>query len=91
MQTILLILLSLFIILFGGAFYVSIFASKFSKTIRTICAFAYLPVTIFCVYGFLAAQEPGNSAIYFRIGYPIIFIISLMSIIRLKLSKNKSV
>jgi hypothetical protein len=31
-----------------------------------------LAVALFCLYGFIAAGEPGESNFYFRIGYPIV-------------------
>ena len=40
-------------------------------------ALVLLLVAAFCVYGFIAAGEPGPNHIYFRIGYPVIGILCL--------------
>jgi hypothetical protein len=38
-----------------------------------------LLVAAFCLYGFIAAGEPGRNHIYFRVGYAIIGIASLVA------------
>lgn len=40
-------------------------------------AMLLLLVAAFCVYGFMAAFEPGPTHIYYRIGYPIVGIACL--------------
>jgi hypothetical protein len=42
-----------------------------------------LLVAAFCVYGFIAAFEPGPTHIYFRIGYPIVGLACLAGAIAL--------
>ena len=44
---------------------------------REVVAILSLLVAAFCVYGFIAAGEPGPNHIYFRIGYPLVGIICL--------------
>jgi len=44
---------------------------------REIVAILLLLVAAFCVYGFIAAGEPGPNHIYFRIGYPLVGIVCL--------------
>jgi hypothetical protein len=39
---------------------------------RGALAMLLLAVAAFCVYGLIAAFEPGPTHIYFRIGYPIL-------------------
>lgn len=36
-------------------------------------------LAVFCVYGFIASFEPGPRNVYFRIGYPIVGLISLVA------------
>lgn len=44
---------------------------------RAIAAVVLLLVAAFCVYGFIAAGEPGPNHIYYRIGYPLVGILCL--------------
>jgi hypothetical protein len=44
---------------------------------REVVAILLLLVAGFCVYGFIAAGEPGPNHIYFRIGYPLVGIVCL--------------
>jgi hypothetical protein len=44
---------------------------------REVVAILLLLVAAFCVYGFIAAGEPGRNHIYFRIGYPLVGIFCL--------------
>jgi hypothetical protein len=46
-------------------------------------------VAAFCVYGFIAAGEPGPNHIYFRVGYPVVGIISLVAAASLFMRKKK--
>jgi hypothetical protein len=36
-------------------------------------------LAVFCVYGFIASFEPGPRNAYFRIGYPIVGLVSLVA------------
>jgi hypothetical protein len=44
---------------------------------KSIAAVVLLLIAAFCVYGFIAAGEPGPNHIYYRIGYPILGIACL--------------
>jgi hypothetical protein len=55
---------------------------------RGTAAFLLLLVAAFCVYGFFAAGEPGPNHIYFRVGYPIVGIVSLAAAVALLMRKK---
>lgn len=44
---------------------------------RPIFAVILLLVAAFCVFGFIASGEPGPNHMLFRIGYPLVGILSL--------------
>jgi len=44
---------------------------------KVVVAVVLMLVTAFCVYGFIAAGEPGPNHIYFRVGYPVAGLLSL--------------
>ena len=44
---------------------------------KVVVAVVLLLFTAFCVYGFIAAGEPGANHIYFRVGYPVAGLLSL--------------
>jgi len=45
--------------------------------VSTVLAIVLLAIVAFCVYGFMASFEPGPIAIYFRIGYPVVGLVSI--------------
>jgi hypothetical protein len=51
-------------------------------------AFVLFLVAAFCVYGFIAAGEPGPNHIYFRTGYAIVGLVSLVAAVALLMRKK---
>ena len=47
-----------------------------------------LLLAAFCVYGFIAAGEPGPNHIYYRIGYPLVGIVCLATAVAILLRKK---
>ena len=45
---------------------------------KTLAVF-FAILAVFCVYGFIASFEPGPRNVYFRIGYPIVGLVSLVA------------
>jgi hypothetical protein len=52
-------------------------------------AMLLLVVAAFCVYGFIAAFEPGPTHIYYRIGYPILGIACLAGALALLMGSRR--
>ena len=44
---------------------------------KVVVAVVLLLVAAFCVFGFIAAGEPGANHIYYRVGYPVAGLVSL--------------
>ena len=55
---------------------------------REITAVALLLVATFCVYGFIAAGEPGPNHVYYRVGYSVVGIVSLVAAVALLMRKK---
>lgn len=55
---------------------------------RIIAAVILLLVAAICVFGFLAAGEPGPNHIYYRIGYPLVGIVCLASAVAMLVRKK---
>jgi hypothetical protein len=53
-----------------------------------VIPFVLLLIAAFCLYGFIAAGEPGPNHIYFRVGYPIVGIVSLVTALALLMRKK---
>jgi hypothetical protein len=55
---------------------------------RAAVAVILLLVAAFCLYGFIAAGEPGPNHIYYRIGYPIVGIVCLAAAVVMLVRKK---
>lgn len=58
--------------------------------IRITAATIFLMLALFCVYGFIAAMEPSESAMYSRVAYPLLFFSCLAALGRLAFSRDAS-
>jgi hypothetical protein len=59
------------------------FDQRLGDSMKVVVAVVLLLVTAFCVYGFIAAGEPGEINTYFRVGYPIAGLVSLAGAVAL--------
>jgi uncharacterized membrane protein len=57
-------------------------------SMKGVIAVVLLFVAALCVYGFIAAGEPGPNHIYFRIGYPIVGIVCLATAVAMLVRRN---
>jgi hypothetical protein len=55
---------------------------------KAALALLLLLIAAFCVYGFIAASEPGPNHIYFRIGYALVGIACVTGAIALSLGRR---
>lgn len=88
MPTTLVIPLLIGIVLIIAAVACAVFASRLPAVIRIASAAIFLSLALFCVYGFIAALEPGEWAIFFRFAYPLLFAFCLAALGRLVFAKN---
>lgn len=47
---------------------------------RILAAVTFVPIALFCLWGFAAAMEPGDYHIVWRIGYGVVFLTCLFTI-----------
>ncbi len=60
---------------------ISMIATRRSNaTTRRFVAVFFAPIALFCLYGFVAAGEPGDYHIVWRVGYGFVFISCLFTI-----------
>lgn len=76
------------VVLIIAAVACAVLAPRLPTVMRIAAAIIFLPLALFCVYGFAAAMEPGDDHIVWRIGYPVLFAACLTAIGRLVLTKG---
>jgi hypothetical protein len=76
------------VVLMIAAVACTVMAPRLATVIRLAAAIVFLPLALFCVYGFVAAAEPGNYHIVWRIGYPVLFVACLAAVGRLVFTKS---
>ena len=47
---------------------------------RILAAVIFVPIALFCLWGFAAAMEPGDYHIVWRVGYGVVFLMCLFTI-----------
>ncbi len=57
---------------------------------RIVAALSFVPISLFCLWGFAAAMEPGDYHIVWRVGYGVVFLACLIAIGRVLLAKQVS-
>jgi len=55
---------------------------------KAVIAVVLLLVAAFCVFGFLAAGEPGANHIYYRVGYPLLGIVCVAAAVAMLVRKK---
>ena len=61
-------------------------APRLSVVARILVGIVLAPIALFCVFGFLAAMEPGNYHVFWRAGYIALFLLCVLAIARLALA-----
>lgn len=63
-------------------------ARSLSRVMRVAAGMVLAAVALFCVYGFVAAMEPGEGHIVWRVGYTFVFLTCLLAIVWLGLAQR---
>lgn len=63
-------------------------APKMHMALRVAGALMFVPVALFCLYGFAASMEPGDFHIVWRIGYVLMLLGSLAAMGRLAFARR---
>lgn len=61
----------------------AIIARELPLAVRIIAALVFVPFALFSLFGFMASFEPLPNAWIWRIAYVVLFLVSLLAIIRL--------
>lgn len=46
---------------------------------RVVAACTFIPIALACMWGFAAAMEPGDYHVVWRVGYAVVFVISVFT------------
>ena len=86
----LLIGLAICLIIIATALTAIVAAPRLGVVARILALCLLLPIACFCVFGFAASFEPGESHLKWRILYTVIFIVCLAGAVRLVIAKGNN-
>ena len=89
MTVMLVVLIVAAAMLLFSAIVLAVFASQIPRVLRLLTVFAFIPVELFCILGFLASMEPGDSHVWWRMIDVIGFLLCIGFSARLVMARDR--